>query len=173
MRGSFEEVILEMVSDFERQVEDLNRQLAPLQQKKAELERKLRHLRSSLATNGELAKDLKTTPNSATVSESQASPRNEFTPVDKYWTPIIESLIELGGSARSDEVIARVGKKMDSVLTRADRELLPSGIDIRWRNRVAWQRENMKRQGLLRNDSPRGVWEITEAGREWLKKNRP
>jgi hypothetical protein len=46
--------------------------------------------------------------------------------------------------------------------------MLPSGVEVRWKNRVAWQRENMKRLGLLRGDSPQGIWEVTETGRQWL-----
>ena len=63
----------------------------------------------------------------------------------------------------------RVEEKMQGLLQHADYELLSSGTDLRWRNRAAWQRLNMKRQGLLRNDSPRGMWEITTKGREWLR----
>ncbi len=85
-----------------------------------------------------------------------------------YWPAILESLVELGGRAQREKVVERVGEKLASILTPADRELLKSGLDVRWKNRVAWQRLNMVKQGLLRGASPRGVWEITEAGRKWL-----
>src|SRR5438034_6219541 len=91
-----------------------------------------------------------------------------FTPVELYWPPIIESLIELGGTGSREEVIERVGKKLEPILTRADWELVPSGSDVRWKNRVAWQRLNMVKRGLLRDDSRRGTWEVTPEGRKWL-----
>jgi hypothetical protein len=94
-----------------------------------------------------------------------------FTPVHLYWPAILSALVELGGRASGDSVIDRVGEKLEGVLTPADREMLPSGVDLRWRNRVAWQRFNMVRQGLIRNDSPRGVWEITDKGRQWLPRS--
>uniref|UniRef100_A0A7C3EZC1 Restriction system protein Mrr-like N-terminal domain-containing protein n=1 Tax=candidate division WOR-3 bacterium TaxID=2052148 RepID=A0A7C3EZC1_UNCW3 len=40
---------------------------------------------------------------------------------------------------------------------------------IRWRNAAQWARYNMVKQGWLKSNSPRGVWEITEAGREAFK----
>ncbi len=81
---------------------------------------------------------------------------------------MLQALVEFGGTARRDAVVELVGKKMQGVLTPDDHELLPSGIEVRWKNRVAWQRENMKRRGLIRGNSPQGVWEITEAGRQEL-----
>jgi Mrr N-terminal domain len=95
--------------------------------------------------------------------------RKRFAPVEAYWLPTLLALVELGGRARRDEVVELVGKKMQNVLTPDDKDLLPSGVEVRWKNRVAWQRENMKRRGLLRGDSPSGIWEVTEAGRQWLQ----
>jgi hypothetical protein len=67
----------------------------------------------------------------------------DFTPVYEYWPVILESLIELGGRAQRDKVITLVGEKLESRLTPADKQLLKSGMDVRWKNRVAWQRLNM------------------------------
>ena len=61
---------------------------------------------------------------------------------------------------------------MNSILTEADRKKLPNSNFIRWENRVAWQVSNMRKEGLISASSPRGVWEITDAGRKWLDDNR-
>jgi predicted transcriptional regulator len=29
----------------------------------------------------------------------------------------------------------------------------------------------MRREGYIKKDSPRGIWEITDAGRKWLDDN--
>jgi len=91
-----------------------------------------------------------------------------LTPADAYWQPILAVLAELGGRGRRRKVVELVGEKMKNVLTPADRRQLPSH-GIRWEHAVAWQASHMRRvAGLLRDDSPRGVWQISAAGREWL-----
>ena len=42
----------------------------------------------------------------------------------------------------------------------------------RWRNSAQWTRNTMRQEGLLQDDSPRGTWEITHAGRARLAKGR-
>ncbi len=105
----------------------------------------------------------------ASQERSISQSNHEFTPSHWYWPYILQSIIELGGSARGDEVLNLVGDKMEKFFTPGDREILPSGMDVRWRNRAAWQRYNMVQQGLLSSDSRRGVWEITDAGRRWFE----
>ena len=108
----------------------------------------------------------------ATSTVSPTASETAFTPVHAYWPAILESLVEFGGRAQREKVVERVGEKLESHLTAADRQLLPSGLDVRWKNRVAWQRLNMVNQGLLKRNAPRGVWEITDAGRKWLDTNK-
>jgi len=47
------------------------------------------------------------------------------------------------------------------------REMLPSGIQSRFDNRVHWARSHLKQAGLLENPS-RGIFKITDAGRKVL-----
>jgi hypothetical protein len=95
-----------------------------------------------------------------------------FTPTKAYWRPLLQTLVELGGRGRRDQIIEQVGQKMQNILRPADYEKLPQSSFIRWENRVAWQASNMRREGLIKNNSPRGLWEITDAGRRWLEENR-
>jgi len=39
----------------------------------------------------------------------------------------------------------------------------------RWRNAAQWARNSMVNEGFLKNDSPHGVWEISDKGRAMLK----
>ncbi len=91
-----------------------------------------------------------------------------FTPVQAYWQPILKTIVEMGGRGRREKIIEAVGKKMSGILTAADYDTLSDGNVIRWRNRVAWQASNMRARGFIKNDSPRGIWEITDDGRKWL-----
>jgi hypothetical protein len=95
----------------------------------------------------------------------------DFTPVKTYWRPILQTLVEMGGRGRREKVIELVGKKMKDIFTPADFKKLPQSSYIRWENRVAWQASNMRRDGFIKKGSPRGIWEITDAGRKWLDDN--
>lgn len=97
---------------------------------------------------------------------SRASPGSVL-PVHGYWVPILRSLKEAGGSAPSTEVIEGLESRMQDLLTPLDFEHLKSG-EIRWRNRARFARLRMKERGLLSDTSHRGVWEITDLGREYL-----
>jgi hypothetical protein len=105
------------------------------------------------------------------IETSPGSTRRGFTPTDAYWVPILESLVELGGSGVVSEILRKVEQKMRHILTAADREKNPGSTQIRWENRAEWQRFNMVKAGLLGATSPRGRWEITADGREWLTKH--
>ena len=94
------------------------------------------------------------------------------TPEEAFRRPILEALVELGGRAPINEVLKRVETKMNSILNVYDLQPLPSNPTIiRWQNTARWCRSTMVREGFLKNDSPRGIWEISERGREALQKN--
>jgi restriction system protein len=91
---------------------------------------------------------------------------------EAYYVPILQVLSEMGGSGKVADVLERVGKKMKGVLKKADYEPLASGPDyLRWRNAAQWARNTMVNEGLLKNDSPRGVWEISDKGKAHLLQN--
>lgn len=94
------------------------------------------------------------------------------TPDELYRLPLLQSLIQIGGRSNIRQVTDLVGERMKSVLNPYDHEPLPSDPDEpRWRNTVAWMRLTLVQEGLMRNDSPRGTWEITDAGREAATRN--
>lgn len=84
----------------------------------------------------------------------------EKTPQRDYRAPILEALREMGGKGAKDDVLSAVEKKM--MLKPADYEVLSSG-EVRWRKSAQWERHVMaRREGILKSDSPRGIWEISE-----------
>jgi len=92
------------------------------------------------------------------------------TPESAYYRPILQVLDQMGGSGKVAEVLERVGQIMKPVLKKVDYDPLASGPDNpRWRNAAQWARNSMIRDGLLKGDSPRGVWEISDKGRAALK----
>jgi restriction system protein len=84
--------------------------------------------------------------------------------------PILEALVELGGRAPASEVLARVYQKIKDRLPEVDRRLTDSGAP-RWHKKANWCRYHLVRQGLLKADSPRGIWEISDLGRAWLREH--
>jgi hypothetical protein len=86
----------------------------------------------------------------------------------EYEIPLLQALAELGGSASAADVLRLLGPKIEARLTDLDREPLPSGR-LRWHNRAQFARLNLVRRGELDPESPRGVWQITEAGRMRLR----
>jgi len=98
--------------------------------------------------------------------------RGVRTPESAYRRPILEALVELGGSARVGTVLDLVEKKMSGILNDHDYEFLVSGKEIRWRNAAMWCRDKLVREGLMKRDSPKGIWEVSEEGRRWLQINQ-
>lgn len=91
------------------------------------------------------------------------------TPESEFYTPILKALAELNGSASMSDVLDLVGKEMKSSLKPVDFDPLASEPDTpRWRNTAQWARYSMVQDSLLKDDSKRGVWEISEQGRRFL-----
>ena len=99
--------------------------------------------------------------------------QGELLPEREYELPILEILAAAPkGAASARKVTQGVGERLRDRFTDLDKEKLPSGTDVRWENRVAFTRLRLVERGLLKKDSPRGTWEITDAGRELLRKSK-
>lgn len=73
------------------------------------------------------------------------------------------------GEVRISDAVDRLAAEFD--LSDAERaEMLPSGKQTRFANRVHWARSYLKQAGLLRN-TRRGYFEITDEGRNVLKED--
>ena len=87
---------------------------------------------------------------------------------NRFFRPfILRALAQLNGRGRAKDVLELVYQMVKPHLSPVDEEWLPSGNDYRWRRKANWERYNMVRDGLLRDDSPQGIWELTEEG--WRK----
>lgn len=109
----------------------------------------------------------------ATTSAGNKLERGLKTPQSAYRMPILKALVELGGKGSLDAVLERVYAMMSDRLNEYDLAPLPSDESLpRWRNTAQWARNTMRAEGLLKADSPRGIWEITEAGRRALSEGK-
>lgn len=92
------------------------------------------------------------------------------TPQQAYRRPILEAIYELGGRGTVDSVLKRVEEKMRGLLGEFDYEGTPLGGYIRWQNTAEWERFALVKEGLLKADSPRGIWELSDKGLAEIKK---
>ena len=92
-------------------------------------------------------------------------PKGSILPEEEYELPILRALEHLGGRVPTSEVVAQVDKEIGPRLTDVDREELSSG-GIRWQNRVQFVRLKLIKKGDMVEGSPRGIWELSPAGRE-------
>jgi hypothetical protein len=92
------------------------------------------------------------------------------TAAEDFYLPVLNSLVSRGGSDKVADVLEDVGGKMKQVLKEVDYEPLASDpSNPRWRNTTQWARYSMIQEELLKADSPRGIWEISDKGREYLQ----
>jgi hypothetical protein len=92
----------------------------------------------------------------------------ELTPPSDYWIPILKSILESGEKASRQEVHNHVESRMKDKFKPGDFEVNRDGT-LKWNKQVDYQRLAMVHNGLIRKDSPVGIWEITEIGKRWLQ----
>jgi hypothetical protein len=96
------------------------------------------------------------------------------TPNRAFHLPILKALIQLGGAGSVQSILNRVHKMMRDQLNIYDYQALSSNPrTIRWENNAQWARLKLVKQGYLASDSPRGVWAITDKGRERVSEVYP
>lgn len=80
----------------------------------------------------------------------------------RYFQPVIDALLSLGGSGRPVEVEDVIAEQQS--LSEDDRNEQISSGQSRFSNKVNWARFYLVRAGLI-DSSIRGVWSLTEKGR--------
>ncbi|WP_027584570.1 DNA-directed RNA polymerase subunit alpha C-terminal domain-containing protein [Bradyrhizobium sp. Ai1a-2] len=94
-------------------------------------------------------------PRATKRSDSPRLPQKEFR------LPLLMTLLKFGGKAQAKDVRNLLGPIMVPKLAEGDFESVSTG-DPRWWNAACWERSEMVKEGLMRDDSERGVWEISE-----------
>ncbi|MBN2088563.1 DUF262 domain-containing protein [candidate division KSB1 bacterium] len=91
-------------------------------------------------------------------------------PVKDFYLPILKALETNGGKATQSQVFEIIEREMKNQFNRLDYEKLQDDYTPRWKKHVAWARYYMvNREEFLLSNSPRGLWEISERGRAFLK----
>lgn len=84
-------------------------------------------------------------------------------PQRAFRVPLLEAMYELGGVAKPHQATELVGKKVAPLLGPGDHKLRSDGKE-RWENIVHWNRNELKNEGLFKNDSERNIWELSDEG---------
>ena len=82
--------------------------------------------------------------------------------------PLLEVLEEIGGQGKPRDIYPLVTKKFSNITEEDLAETLPSGTTNKWTNRIQWVRQHLITRGEMVSPA-RGVWAITEKGRQRLK----
>jgi hypothetical protein len=91
---------------------------------------------------------------------SRAKPK---LPQKEFEKPLLQVLYELGGGGSLAVVRPIMERKMREHLKEGDFDLVSTG-EPRWWNATCWARSALVQEGLLRSDSDRGYWELSETG---------
>ena len=134
---------------------------SPLETKIEDLERRILMLEGKPQL-----KRVQPPPQRAKREVTERAKKGEILPQAEYTLPILESLVEMGGSGRMANVLDKVYNKIKDRLRKKDFEMLSSGTSVRWKNKAQWERQRLKSEGYLKKDSPRGTWEITDDGKK-------
>jgi restriction system protein len=144
--------------------------------------KRLTDFRQKVEKLSEEWKQLEDQRNAATIEVQQIvskrffgkSKKGDITPHEDFCRPLLEVLVEMGGQGKTKHVLDRLGEKMQHILKPKDYEPHESdGKTIRWRNSAQWARNEMaNKDGRMKQGSPHGLWEISDTGRAWLKRNQ-
>jgi len=75
---------------------------------------------------------------------------------------IIEGLIRSGGSAQKSDLYNYIETNHKNSFLPGDLEYSPDGKRIYWKLRCSREAKKMRREGILKPDSARGTWELSE-----------
>ena len=84
-------------------------------------------------------------------------------PEETVREPLMDVIYERGGRASGRDLYPALRERMKRYMTPGDFDRISSGDD-RWRSTVKSAREDLVQEGYLRDDSPRGVWALSDAG---------
>jgi hypothetical protein len=124
----------------------------------------LKELRERLGQNSTMSevKQAKSGGKRARTPRSQKLPKTPHTVLREH---ILRALKKLGGKARMSAVLEELSQQLEGKLLPGDFALRQDGKSIAWKNNAQWERLKMRQEGILRDDSPSGIWELVKERR--------
>ncbi len=75
---------------------------------------------------------------------------------------LIDVLRHLNGSASKKAIEREIERRLQSGFNPADLETVGEGIP-RWKKNVQWARFDLVERGIMKENSQRGIWELSES----------
>lgn len=162
------QALLKHIKSFEDTSNDVIRRLLGLD----EVSKEQLEIEKPMKTEGDYERPVKEMISSLGLENTSISKIKRVRgaiPQKEYRLPILEALLEKSGRATQREVFEIIERKLGNLFNDLDLEILKDGYTVRWQKMAAWQKYVMVQEGLLRSDTPRGIWEMTEKGRKFLE----
>ncbi len=102
------------------------------------------------------------TGESSVMAEPKKRSDSPKLPQKEFRVPLLMTLLRLRGSAPAKIVRSAMEPLMAARLREGDYESVSTG-DPRWWNAICWERSDLVKEGFIRDDSDRGIWEISES----------
>lgn len=92
------------------------------------------------------------------------------TPWGEFKIPLLKTLYEMDGSATRKAALGKMRVDLKESLKPADYQKVNENQE-KWENNVSWARKALVKEGLLRDDSPYGLWELSQQGKDYVEKH--
>jgi prefoldin subunit 5 len=164
-----------------KQLREVSRTIERLESSRVSVPAELRNLKTTLLTEvsldeevgealetlrGELESLQAEIQNQVPASDQDAKPRCKRTRSNSPRTDkqvlrefLLKSLKAHGGRASIHDALKWMQEHLQSRFLPGDLEIRSSG-EVVWENNTCWERYSLVQEGILKNDSPRGVWEL-------------
>ena len=90
----------------------------------------------------------------------------------ELFVPILKALANNGGELQFQELLSVLEIDLKDVLNEYDWQIMSDDKSIRWKNNVGWAKKHLSNAGYISNTAKRGLWEITELGREQVEESK-
>lgn len=81
--------------------------------------------------------------------------------------PLVLELYRLGGSANPESIYSALTKYFN-LIDEVRYQKIGQSEENKFENDVRWARQQLLEKGILKNESPRGIWELSEVSMEVL-----
>ena len=86
--------------------------------------------------------------------------------------PILRALVNNGGKLQFQKLLSVLENDLKDVLNEYDWQIMSDDKSVRWKNNVGWAKKHLSNAGYISNTAKRGLWEITELGREQVEESK-